>query len=156
MPLYGLTSDNSIRRERPLVRDVSDGTKMLASLGRCCMKQVRLGQDKDPILKERALTGNTILLAQPTGDVPLLELPPPKDALTGTLNVIFTRSVDELQLAHGAVVDRAKCTQLVTDRKECCPVFKDVKINHDGAADLLALRTCFRRTASPTTSSIAC
>ena len=53
MPLYGLTNDSWIGRERPLVRDVSDGTKMLASLRRCCMKHVRLGQNKDPILKER-------------------------------------------------------------------------------------------------------
>ena len=44
---------------------------MLTSLGRCCVKQVRLGRDKDSILKERTLTGNTILMAQPTVDVPL-------------------------------------------------------------------------------------
>ena len=83
------------------------------------------------------MTANTSLLAQPAGDVPLLELPPPKDALTGTLSVIFTRSVDELEFAQWAIVDRAKYMQLVTDRKECCPVFKDVKFNDDGAAELL-------------------
>ena len=71
MPVCGLTTENWNGRERPHVRAASAGTKMLGSLARCCMKQVRLGRNSDPMLKDRALTGNTILL----------ELPPPKDAL---------------------------------------------------------------------------
>ena len=44
MPLNGLTNDNWIGRERAHVRGASKATKMLASLGRCCWRQVRLGK----------------------------------------------------------------------------------------------------------------
>ena len=44
MPLNGLTNDNWIGREKVYAREATKATKMLASLGRCCWKQVRLGK----------------------------------------------------------------------------------------------------------------
>ena len=52
MPLIACANDNWIGRERPHVRDASKATKMLASLGRVCMKQVRL--------KQKHVTQNTL------------------------------------------------------------------------------------------------
>ena len=94
MPAHACANDNWLGRERRHVREASQATKMLASLGRCCWKQVRLGRQGDPALQEKALTGNTIFFAQPTADVPSLELPPPPDALVDSLNIIFTRICD--------------------------------------------------------------
>ena len=63
MPIDACANDNWIGRERVHVREASLGTKMLASLGRCCWKQVRLGRHGDPSIQEKALTGNTIFFA---------------------------------------------------------------------------------------------
>ena len=83
LPINACANDNWIGRERVHVREASLATKMLASLGRCCWKQVRLGRHSDPAVQEKALTGNTIFFAQPTADVPSMEMPPPTDALVG-------------------------------------------------------------------------
>ena len=65
MPLNACINDNWIGRERIHVRDASMATKMLASLGRCCWKQVRLGRRGDPAVQEKALVGNTIFSPSP-------------------------------------------------------------------------------------------
>ena len=59
MPLNGLTNDNWIGREKVHVREASKATKMLASLGRCCWKQVRLGKGA-PDVQQKGISGNTI------------------------------------------------------------------------------------------------
>ena len=62
---------------------------MLCSSGRCCWKQVRLGRRGDAAVQETGMVGNTIFFAQPTADLPSMELPPPVDALAESLTVIF-------------------------------------------------------------------
>ena len=99
-------NDNWIGRERPHVRFASWATKMLASLGRCCWKQIRPGRHNDPAAKEKALTGNTISFAQPAADVPSIELPPPTDSLADSLNVISTRGPNGLSEAELAILGR--------------------------------------------------
>ena len=101
---------------------------MLASLGRCCWKQVRLGRRGDPAVQEKALVGNTIFFAQPTGDVPSMQLPPPQDALVDHLNVIFTRSLHDLSKAEWAIVNRREYMRIVRERKSQCPAFSDVTV----------------------------
>ena len=114
-------NDNWIGRERKHVREASAATNRLASRGRCCMKQVRRAKHDDPALQERALTGNTIFVAQPTADEPSLELPPPCGALVDSLNVIFTRSRHDLIKAEWASVEREQYMRIVRERKLCCP-----------------------------------
>ena len=89
MPIYACVNDNWGGRERAHVRNASWATKMLSSVGRCCWKQVRLGRRGDEAVQEQALQGNTIFFAQPTADLPSMELPPPPDALVDSLTVIF-------------------------------------------------------------------
>ena len=115
MPIYACANDNWIGREHPHVRAASRGTKMLAALGRCCHKQYRLGRSSDPATQERALTGNTIFFAQPTADVPSLQLPQPSDALLDSFNVVYTRSIEDLSKAEWAVVDRAEYMRIVRE-----------------------------------------
>ena len=57
-------------------------------------------------MQEKAFAGNTIFFAQPTADVPSMELPPPPDALVGSLNVIFARNLNDLSKAEWAIVNR--------------------------------------------------
>ncbi len=106
MPLYACANDSWVGRERPHVRDASKATKMLAGLGRVCMKQIRLGRRGDPAVQEAALTGNTILSAPPTADVPSMALPPPTDTLVDSLTVTLAHSIHDLSKADWAVVDR--------------------------------------------------
>ena len=107
---------------------------MLVSLGRCCWKQVRLGRHSDPAVQEKALSGNTIFFAQPTADVPSMEMPPPTDALVDFLNVIFTRSLHDLSKAEWAVVDREQYMRIIEERRLQCPAFSNVQVRHDLAA----------------------
>ncbi len=100
MPVNACANDSWIGRERTHVREASAATNMLASLGRACWKQLRLGRRGDPAVQEKALTTNTIFFAQPTTDVPELELPPGPDALVGTFNFLFTRTLHDLSKAE--------------------------------------------------------
>eukprot|EP00959_Pyramimonas_sp_CCMP1952_P428926 8983583-Pyramimonas_sp.AAC.1 len=68
MPLNVLANDNWIGRELAHVRGASKATKMLAPIGRRCWKQVRLGEGA-PDVRQKGVTGNTILFAQPTADI---------------------------------------------------------------------------------------
>ena len=124
-------NDNWIGRERVHVREASLATKMLASLGRCCWKQLRLPPNRDPAVQEKALTGNTIFFAQPTADVPSMEMPPPTDALVDSLNVIFTRSLHDLSKAEWASVDREQYMRINEERKLQCQAFSNVQVRHD-------------------------
>ena len=98
MPLNGLTNDNWIGREKVHVREASKATKMLASLGRCCWKQVRLGKGI-PDVQQKGISGNTIFFAQPTAAIPSMEHSPPVNALVDYMSIIFTRSTQTLQNA---------------------------------------------------------
>jgi hypothetical protein len=71
----------------------------------------------DSAVQEKALVGNTIFFAQPTADVPSMELPPPLDALVDSLNVIFTRSLHDLSKAEWAIVKREEYMRIVRERK---------------------------------------
>ena len=101
---------------------------MLASLGRCCWKQVRLGRASEETQQQKGLIGNTIFFAQPTAEVPSMELPPAPDGLVDTVNIILTRSVDDLRHAEWATVKRSEYMRIVRERKAQCPVFSEVKL----------------------------
>ena len=77
LPLYAFPNDNWIGREKMLVRNTTEATRWLSSLGRFCWKQVRLGrgpQSKGAAQpgednRQTGVTGNTIFFAQPTAQV---------------------------------------------------------------------------------------
>ena len=136
MPLNGLANDNWIGREKVHVREASKATKMLASLGRCCWKQVRLGKGA-PDVQQKGISGNTIFFAQPTADIPSMELPPPVNGLVDSMSIIFTRSLQTLRNAWWATVKRAEYMQIVRERKAQCPTFANVVLREDEAATRL-------------------
>ena len=74
MPMDAPANDDWGGRKRPHVRAASKATKMLAPIGRCCRKQVRLGKGA-PDVQQKGINGNTILFAQPTANISSMELP---------------------------------------------------------------------------------
>ena len=59
-----------------------------------------------PEVQEKALSGNTIFFAQPTADVPCMELPPPPDALVDSFCIRFPLNLQDLSVAEWANVTR--------------------------------------------------
>ena len=118
MPLNACANDNWVGRERRHVRAASQATTMLASLGRCCWKQLRLGRHGDPAVQEKAFTGNATLFAQPTADVPSMELPPPADSLFDSLSIIYTRNLHDLSKAEWATAQREHYMRIARERME--------------------------------------
>ena len=109
---------------------------MLASLGRCCWKQVRLGRGT-PDVQQKGITGNTILFAQPTADIPSMELPPASDALVDSLNVVFSGSNRDLSKAHWTTVKRAEYMRIARERQQQCATFAHVAVREELAATRL-------------------
>ena len=134
--MNALVNDNWIGREKIIVREASIATKTLLSLGRACWKQVRLGRGK-PDVQQKAICGNTIFFAQPTADIPSMELPPPTDALIDSFNIILTRSVDDLRYAQWATVNRAEYMTIAGQRKQECATFAHVTLREDLATTRL-------------------
>ena len=123
-------------REKEYVRNASKATHMLSSLARCCHRQIRLGKGS-PDVQQKGISGNSIFFGQPTAKIPSMELPPPDDALVDSLNIVFTRNVDNLDNAHWATVKREEYLKIVRERKQQCPAFSDVVINEEAAPQRL-------------------
>ena len=136
IPLNACANDNWIGRERTNVRAATVATKTLLSLGRACWKQVRLGRGK-PDVQQKGVCGNTIFFAQPTADIPSMELPPPTDALVDSFNVIITRKLDDLRYATWATVNREDYMTMARQRKAECPIFAHVTLRDDLATTRL-------------------
>ena len=98
---------------------------MLAYIGRCCWKQVRLGKGA-PDFQQKGIKGNTILFAQPTANIPSMELPPATDALVDSLSLAFARSTHDLSQAYWATVKRSEYMRIVRERKQQCATFAHV------------------------------
>ena len=77
------------------------------------------------------MVGNTIFFAQPTADLPSMELPPPMDGLVDSLSVIFTRSLHDLSKAEWATVNREDYMRIVNERKQQCPAFAHVDVRQE-------------------------
>ena len=136
IPLNALVNDNWIGRENVIVREASVATKTLLSIGRACWKQVRLGKGA-PDMQQKGICGNTIIFAQPTADIPSMDLPPPTDALVDSFNIIFTRKLDDLRFAKWATVKRDEYMTLARQRKEECATFAHVALREDLATTRL-------------------
>ena len=131
MPPRALCNDMWIGRLPVIFSDLTQSEKWLMSLGRACWRKVLLGQ-KGVAEDERqiGLIGNSVLLAQPTGGLPCMELPPDPLNLVDTLVIAFTGSnTDNLEFAKWATVCRSRYLKAVSFRKQVRPAFQDVEVN---------------------------
>lgn len=135
MPPRALCNDMWIGRLPVLFTDLTQSEKWLMSLGRACWRKVLLGQ-KGVAEDERqiGLIGNSVLLAQPTGGLPCMELPPDPLNLIDTLVIAFTGSnTDNLESAKWATVCRSRYLKAVAFRKQVCPAYQEVEVNEKRA-----------------------
>ena len=130
MPKYPLANFNFIGRMPPLYQGLSQSTQWLLSLARPCFHKLVLGKGA-PQERQCGLTGNSIVLAQPVTGRSVPELPPPIDALTSNILVVFTNSTQNLSTAKWATVDREQYLECAAFRKRVCPAYSEVNILQD-------------------------
>ncbi len=138
MPPQALANWNWGGREHPKYQDLSMATKSLLGLGKLIARMVLLKPRDNTDDCERALVGNTILVAQPSPEMIATELPPTETEQTQYFNVIYAAGSAE----HGSsnirkqktlLVNREQYLECAQIRKERCPLFADTRINIDEA-----------------------
>ena len=113
-------------------------TKSLLGLGKLLAKMVLLKPRDNTDDCEKALVGNTILVAQPSPDMIATELPPSEVDQTRYFNVIYAAGTAEhsssiLRKKKALLVDREQYLECAQIRKDRCPLFAHTHINTDAA-----------------------
>ena len=133
MPPLALANGFFGGRQRPLFRDATLATRVLASSARLLMRQLVLGKGAGDEV-HKGMTGNTMLIAQPS---PTYEqVLPNMSAVSEGLVVLFCKSVDDVSKAQMLVVNREEYREMVRYRKQVCPTFADIEID-EAAIDKL-------------------
>ena len=83
---------------------------------------------------EKALVGNTILVAQPSPEMIAAELPPTEAEQAQYFNVVYGAGASEhaaskLNKKKALTIDRKQYLECARIRAECCPLFADMHIN---------------------------
>ena len=131
MPKFALANWMWLGRVHLLFRGLELGMRLLLGLGRPMIHQIFLGRGpRDEV--HQGLTGNTMLIAQPTADAQQV-VPDPANALSN-VTLMFCKSVDDVRKAHTLVVDGRKYKTCMDIRKQVCPAFDGVRIDSDALA----------------------
>ena len=132
-PKYGLCNWNWGGRVHPAYKDLSLAMRGLLGLGRPFLRLLVLRYSGAEDEQEKGLVGNTILLAQPSIEQVLAELPPSEQEITKCFSIIFGTDRTDVSKQKALFVQREqyiKCTSL---RKSVCPCFANVVIAEDRA-----------------------
>ena len=134
MPPQALANWNWGGREHPKYQDLSMATKSLLGLGKLVARMVLLKPRDDTDDCEKALVGNTILVAQPSPEMIASELPPSETEQAQYFNVIYAAGAAEhgsstLRKKKALLVNREQYLECAQIRKERCPLFADTRIN---------------------------
>ena len=136
-------------REHPLYQNLSAAMRMLLGRGRPLYRKLILGMG-DPRDSSAALSGNAILLAQPTTGQIQAQLPPPRADMTDRVAVVFTTERQDVRRAQELIVSRSQYLACARLRKEVCYAFADVEVSEQNALDCLpesGVPECFVREA---------
>ena len=113
MPPQALANWNWGGREHPRYQNLSMATRSLLGLGRLVMRMVLLKPYDDSDESEKAIVGNTILVAQPSPQLIAAQLPPTEAEQASYFNVVYGSGAAE----HGPH-KLARKKALVVDREE--------------------------------------
>ena len=75
---------------------LNSGMRKLSGRGRCLARLLVLRHKATEEEEEKALVGNTIMLAQPRSSKILAELPPSEEEQLPFFNVVFSRSKSQI------------------------------------------------------------
>ena len=120
-------------RVHPAYKDLSLAMRGLLGLGRPFLRLLVLRYSAAEDEQEKGLVGNTILLAQPSIEQVLAELPPSEQEITKCFSIIFGTDRTDVSKQKALFVQREqyiKCTSL---RKSVCECFANVVIAEDRA-----------------------
>ena len=123
LPPIALANDFWLGRQHPCCRNLSLGMCMLLSTARLIMKQLLLGRGS-PDEVERGLTGNTMIIGQPTATYE--QVMPNLDAVSSGMVVLYCQSVDDVRHARVLYVDREPYRRCLQLRRAVCPAFANV------------------------------
>ena len=135
MPPLALANMMWLGREHLLYQNLTEGMRLLLSLGRVSWRKVILGKGLQDH-QQQGIAGNTILLAQPSSDRIAECLPPTAQDLLGSLSVAFIKSRDDVKYANMFTVNRDQYARCVKLRKLMCPVFGNVVLSEVDTAAL--------------------
>ena len=97
------------------------------------MRQLFLGRGADEDV-HKGMTGNTMLVSQPSPSY--AQVLPNTTALTEGLVVLFCRSTEDVSKAQVLIVNREEYRFMVQHRKQVCPVFASIPIDHEAIDNL--------------------
>ena len=131
MPPQALDNWNWGGREHPRYQNLSMATKSLLGLGKIIMRRVLLKPTDNTDESEKALVGNTILVAQPTPEMIASELPPTEAEQASYFNVIYGASSNQATLGKktALTIDRQEYLECAKIRAERCALFAEKRIN---------------------------
>ena len=87
-------------------------------------------------MPEEALMVNTMFFSLPTADAPSMQLPPPRDELAVTPNVIYICSLHDPSKPDWDTMSGAEYMRIVRERKQQCHVYSSAVICHDEDANV--------------------
>ncbi len=136
LPPQALANWNWGGREHPKYQNLSMATKSLLGLGKLIARLVLLKPMDNTDDSERALVGNTILVAQSSPEIIAAELPPTESEQAQYFNVVYAVGAAEhdsmiLGKKKALVVDRQEYLECAQLRRERCPLFAHTSINVD-------------------------
>ena len=133
LPPIALANDFWLGRQHPWYRNLSLGMCMLLSTARLIMKQLLLGRGS-PDDVEKGLTGNTMIIGQPTATYE--QVMPNLDAVSSGMVVLYCRYVDDVRHARALYVDREPYRRCLQLRRAVCPAFANVLADETAIANL--------------------
>ena len=143
MPPQALANWNWGGREHPRYQNLTMACKSLLGLGKLIMRMVLLKPTDNTDESEKAIVGNTILVAKPSPEIIAAELPPTVSQQTQYFNVVYAAGATEhgsskLPKKKALTIDRQEYLECAQIRKERCPVFADKHINVEEAQHRLS------------------
>ena len=134
MPPQALANWNWGGREHPKYQNLSMAMKNLLGLVKLLMRMVLLKPTDNTDESEKALVGNTILVAQPSPEMIAAELPPTEAEQAAYFNVVYGAGASEhasskLGKKKALTIDRQEYLECARIRAERCPLFAQHTIN---------------------------